>query len=53
LQGVKNGKLPSGEKATRDVILDLVTNGRESMPGFKDTLSAGQREDVVAYVLTL
>jgi len=53
LQGVKEGKLPSGKKATRDVILDLVNDGQDTMPGFKDTLSDQQREDVVAYVMTL
>ena len=53
LQGVKNGKLPSGRPATRNVILDLVTKGQESMPAFKDELTEQQREDVAAYVLTL
>jgi len=51
--GVKNGKLPSGRPATHDVILDLVTKGQESMPAFKDLLSDQEREDVVAYVMTL
>lgn len=51
--GVKDGKLPSGRPATHDVILDLVTKGQESMPAFKDQLSEQQREDVVAYVMTL
>ena len=53
LKGVKNGKLPSGRPATHDVILELVTKGQESMPPFKDVLTEQQREDVVAYVLTL
>ena len=53
LEGVKKGKLPSGRPATREVILDLVTRGQESMPAFKDGLTEQQREDVVAYVLTL
>jgi mono/diheme cytochrome c family protein len=52
-QGVKNGKLPSGNKATREVILDLVTNGQDAMPPFKDALTEQQREDVTAYVMTL
>ena len=51
--GVKNGKLPSGRPATHEVILDLVTKGQESMPAFKELLSEQQREDVVAYVMTL
>src|SRR5262245_38288035 len=53
LQGIKDGKLPSGERATHDSILDLVNNGRDAMPGYKDSLTGQQREDVVAYVLTL
>ena len=53
LQGIKNGKLPSGRPATHDVILDLVNKGQESMPAFKEVLTEQQREDVVAYVLTL
>ena len=52
-QGVKNGKLPSGNKATREVILELVTNGQDAMPPFKETLTEQQREDVTAYVMTL
>jgi mono/diheme cytochrome c family protein len=53
LQGVKDGKLPSGGKATHDVILDLVNNGQDAMPAFKDILTEQQREDVTAYVMTL
>ncbi len=53
LQGVKDGKLPSGKAATRDNILDLVNKGREAMPAFKELLSDQQKEDVIAYVLTL
>jgi len=52
-QGVKGGKLPSGGKATREVILDIVNNGQDAMPPFKDTLTEQQREDVTAYVMTL
>jgi mono/diheme cytochrome c family protein len=53
LKGVKNGKLPSGKPATREAILDLVNKGRDAMPAFKESLSEEQRENVVAYVLTL
>src|SRR4051812_8887055 len=53
LQGVKNGKLPSGEPATQEVILDLLNNGRDAMPNFKGTLTEQQKVDVIAYVLTL
>ena len=53
LKGVKNGKLPSGMKATRENILELVDDGRDEMPPFKDILSAKEKEDVIAFVLTL
>jgi mono/diheme cytochrome c family protein len=53
LKGVKDGKLPSGKAATRDAILDLINNGREGMPPFKEKLTEPQKENVVAYVLTL
>ena len=53
LQGLKDGKLPSGRNATHDVILDLVNKGQDAMPAFKDILTDQQREDVTAYVMTL
>ena len=53
LQGVKGGKLPSGKDATHDAILDVVNKGRDIMPPFKDILTDRQKEDVVAYVMTL
>jgi len=53
LQGAKNGKLPSGRNATHDVILNVVNQGQDAMPGFKDSLTDQQREDVTAYVMTL
>jgi mono/diheme cytochrome c family protein len=53
LQGTKDGELPSGAKATREIILELVNGGRDAMPAFKDILTEQQKEDVVAYVMTL
>ena len=53
LKGVKDGKLPSGMKATRDNILELVNEGRDEMPSVKDSLSDQEKENVIAYVLTL
>ena len=53
LKGVKNGKLPSGRPATRELILDLLIKGSKAMPSFKESLTEQQRENVVAYVLTL
>ena len=53
LKGVSTGKLPSGMKATRENILELVNEGRDEMPAFQDILSAKEKEDVIAFVLTL
>lgn len=53
LQGVKNGKLPDGRAATHDKVLDIINTGPAEMPSFKDRISEQDKEDVVAYVLTL
>ena len=53
LKGVKNGKLPSGASATHDAILEIIDKGRDTMPSFKESLTGRQKENVVAYVLTL
>lgn len=53
LKGVKDGKLPSGKKATHDIILGIVDAGGGGMPPFKDLLTEKEKEDVIAYVLTL
>jgi cytochrome c6 len=53
LEGLHNGTLPSGRKATHDRILDVVNNGPAEMTSFKDRLSEQEKEDVVAYVMTL
>jgi cytochrome c len=53
LQGVKDGKLPSGKPANHDTILQNVNNGGNGMPAFKELLTDEEKEDVVAYVLTL
>jgi len=53
LQGVKNGKLPDGRPATRARILDLVNSGPAEMTAFQDRLTEQEKEDVVAFVLTL
>jgi len=53
LEGLHNGTLPSGRKATRDRILDIVNSGPAEMPSFKDRLNEKEKEDVVAYVMTL
>jgi len=53
LKGVKEGKLPSGKRANHDNILEILTEGRDEMPPFKDVLTDKQKDDVIAYVLTL
>lgn len=53
LQGLKVGKLPDGRPATHDKLLDIVNNGPAEMPSFKDRLTEQQKEDVVAFVMTL
>ncbi len=53
LKGLKNGKLPSGRAATHDKILDIVNNGPAEMTSFKDRLTEQEKEDVVAFVMTL
>ena len=53
LKGTKDGKLPSGKKATREIILDLINKGAGDMPPMQNMLSGQDKEDVIAYVLTL
>ena len=53
LKGVSGGTLPSGRKASADVIRSLIENGGAGMPPFKTVLSEKEREDVIAYVMTL
>ena len=53
LKGIKNGKLPSGRDATREAILSTVNEGVDEMPPFRERLKASEKEDVIAYVLSL
>lgn len=53
LLGVKNGKLPDGRAATYEKLLDIVNNGPAEMPAFRDRLTTQQKQDVVAFVMTL
>ncbi len=53
LQGVKDGKLPSGKDANHDTILENLNKGGGGMPAFEKLLSDQEKEDVIAYVLTL
>ena len=52
-KGTKDGRLPSGAKATRETILQVIDDGAgEMMPPFKELLTDSEKEDVIAYVLT-
>ena len=53
LKGVKGGKLPSGKDATHAVILAVVDAGGGGMPAYKELLTDEEKNDVIAYVLTL
>ncbi len=53
LQGLRTGKLPDGRKAGHDELLDIVNTGPAEMPAFKDTLTEQQKEDLVAFLMTL
>jgi len=55
LKGVKDGRLPDpiGKKATHDNILKQINNGGGGMPVFRELLTQEDKEDLVAYVLTL
>jgi len=53
LEGIKNGTLPSGRKATHDRILDVINTGPAEMTSFQNRLTEQEKEDVVAYVMTL
>jgi mono/diheme cytochrome c family protein len=53
LKGVKDGALPSHKNSTHDAILQKIENGGGGMPVFRELLTKEQKEDLVAYVLTL
>ena len=53
LQGTKDGKLPDGRRATHDLLLDIINTGPAEMTSFKDRLTEQEKEDVVAFVMTL
>jgi mono/diheme cytochrome c family protein len=53
LEGIKDGKLPDGKPATREILLDLINTGPAEMPSFKDRLTEAEKEDVIAFVMSL
>jgi cytochrome c len=53
LKGVKDGQLPSHKNATHDTVLQQIDNGGGGMPVFRELLTKEQKEEIVAFVLTL
>ena len=53
LQGVKDGKLPSGKDATYENILENLNKGGGGMPAFEKLISDEEKCNVIAYVKTL
>ena len=53
LKGIKDGKLPSGKDATYENILENINVGGGGMPSYKDRLSDTEKNDVIAYVMSL
>lgn len=53
LQGIKDGKLPSGKDATYENIMKNLNEGGNGMPAFEKLLADEEKENVVAYVMTL
>lgn len=53
LKGVKEGHLPSHKNATPNAVLQQIDNGGGGMPVFRELLTKEQKEEIVAYVLTL
>ena len=42
-----------GKNATAEVILEVVNAGGGGMPAYKELLTDEEKQDVIAYVLTL
>ena len=53
LQGVKDGKLPSGKDATYENLLKNLNEGGGGMPAFDKLITSEEKDNVIAYVLTL
>ena len=53
LKDAKDGTLPGRKSATHDTVLKQIENGGGGMPVFRELLTKEQKEDIVAYVLTL
>jgi cytochrome c len=55
LRGVKGGRLPDsiGRPASHDNILKKINDGGGGMPVFRELLTPEEKENIVAYVMTL
>ncbi len=53
LKDTSKGKLPSGRNATREVLLKQINDGGAGMPVFRELLTSEEKENVIAYVMTL
>jgi mono/diheme cytochrome c family protein len=53
LQGIKDGKLPSGKDATYANVLKNLNEGGGGMPAFEKLITDDEKDDVIAYVMTL
>jgi len=53
LQGIKDGKLPSGKDATYANLLENLNKGGGGMPAFEKLITAEEKDNVIAYVLKL
>lgn len=53
LQGVKDGKLPSGKDTTYANLLENLNKGGGGMPAFEKLITDEEKDNVIAYVKTL
>lgn len=49
----KKEKMADGKKVTEAAIRAKIDDGGAGMPGYKEMLSAGQKDDLIAYLKTL
>jgi len=49
----KKDKLKNGKKVTDANVLDRINEGGGGMPGYKDMLTDGEKNDLIAYLKTL
>jgi len=49
----QRAKLKDGQKATEAAVRARIDQGGHGMPGFKDMLTDGEKNDLIAYLKTL